>query len=828
MKRIQILKNDWYMKEASEEIKEWLPCSMPSVVQEVLFDHDLLDREVLETGRAEKCTWVSERNWLFRTEFSAPPGSGTVYLEFLGLDTVVYISLNGEKLCRHESMFMPCKVDVTEKLQEKNVLLLHFYAPFNVVKEYEIPERYLGKIGPMGLLRKTHMDFSPHGGVVPFFTPIGVYDDVVLVRVDESEITYADIETELDRHCEDAVFHLALHRTAAEGVCAKLCLYAPDGGRIVEQVCDEWEMDDEDLPVCQMDIPIEKPLLWWPRNYGAQPLYKAEISLWKDGRLIDRIFRTVGFRKIETIGDMRFRINGKEIKLWGTATTPFWGCSHKWVPERAKELLDFAVRGNMNAIRLWGPGQPYNAELYEYASEMGILIWQEFHLSGAYVPDLSWFTDMVMEEAKIEVRRLKHYPCIFMWCGGNENFYMLDIFSPTEKNEIGYDLLRYRLKDLVAQMDPHRYYHMSSPCDGRFPNEAVFGDNHGSRAAQCYLPGEAYAHFFSENIRTSVPELKSLKRFIPKDQLWPEGYNNAMPFGSNYPMPDSWRERTINNFEKKTGPYELFYDATDAESLVYRLNAAAAYDIREILTKQRQGKPFYESAGERRCNGHLFWKLACPWPQIYCAFIDYYLEPGQPYYMLRRCYAPVCISIDMQDHIYIWGVNDSVGDFEGTVTVEVCELDSNQITQKIQFPAGIPEGDSLVLKSLDCFGHIQLRSVIHATLSDRNGEVVSEDFQYLIAERRLPFSDAQLSVRQEGDSIVVGTDLFARCVELNGDEKGDAFGWKFEDNYFDLMPGQERRIKIFGSHKSGVITAKAHYAIKTASAQWRMPEGFSL
>ena len=69
MKRIQILKNDWYMKEASEEIKEWLPCSMPSVVQEVLFDHDLLDREVLETGRAEKCTWVSERNWLFRTEF---------------------------------------------------------------------------------------------------------------------------------------------------------------------------------------------------------------------------------------------------------------------------------------------------------------------------------------------------------------------------------------------------------------------------------------------------------------------------------------------------------------------------------------------------------------------------------------------------------------------------------------------------------------------------------------------------------------------------------------------------------------------------------------
>lgn len=820
MKYTKILKDDWYMREASGE-GEWLACSMPSVVQEVLFAHNLLDRDVLETGRAEKCTWVSERDWIFQTEFAAPGGSGMTYLEFKGLDTVIDICLNGERICRHESMFMPCKVDVTGKLQKTNKLLLHFYAPVNVIKEYQLPESYKGKIGPMGLLRKAHMDFSPHGGVVPYFTPIGVYDDIVVVQVEESEITYADIETDLDRHYKDGSFHMVLHRTPAEGVCAKLRLYAPDGSLAVEQDCDIWGNDKEDMPVCRFDIPMEKPLLWWPRNYGKQPLYRAEISLWKSGNEIDRITRTVGFRKIEVIGDMRFRVNGKEIKLWGTATTPFWGCSHKWVPERVKELLDFAVRGNMNAIRLWGPGQPYHEGLYEYASQLGILIWQEFHTGGAYVPDLPIFTDIVMEEARTEVRRLKHYPCIFMWCGGNEHFYMLDIFSPEENHEIGYDLLRYRLRDLVAEMDPKRYYHESSPCEGRFPNEAVYGDNHGSRAAQCFLPGEAHAHFFSENIRTVIPELKSLKRFIPEDQLWPEGYSNAMPFGLAYPVPDSWKERTINNFEKKTGPYELFYDATDAPSLIYRLNAAAAYDIREIITKQRQGKPFYESAGERHCNGHLFWKLACPWPQIYCAFIDYYMEPGQPYYMLRRCYAPVSVSIDMQDHIYIWGVNDTAADFGGMVTVEVCELDSNRITQRISFPVGIPEGDSLVLKSLDCFGHIQLRSVIHAVLTDREQNIISEDFQYLISERRLPFADAQLYIKQEGDRIIVGTDLFARCVELNGDDNGDEFGWKFEDNYFDLMPGQERRIKIYGTHKSGTITAKAHYAAKTASTEWK-------
>lgn len=822
MKNVQILKDNWYMREASEPSGKGLVCTMPSVIQEVLFEHQLLDSNVLETGNAEECTWVSERDWIFETTFKKPEGRGRTYLEFRGLDTVVDIYVNGEKLKHHESMYMPCKVYLDEKLKADNTLTLYFYSPFHVIKNRELPERYENKIRPLDLLRKAHMDFSPHGGVVPYFTPMGVYDDINLIQTDESEIIYADIETDLNRHYEKGKFHLNLHCTKAEDISAGLRLLAPDGSLAAESACSSWKEEKQGILTCCFDIPIEEPQLWWPKNYGEQPLYRAEISLWKKRKMLDQVTRTVGFRKIEVIGDLRFRINGREIKLWGSAITPMWGCSHKWIPKRAGELLDFAVRGHMNAIRLWGPGQPYHEAFYEYASKAGILIWQEFHTCGAYVPDLSEFTDTVLEEAEIEIRRLKHFPCIFMWCGGNENFYMLDLFHQQESDEIGYDLLRYQLKDLVAKMDPMRYYHASSPCEGRFPNEAGYGDNHGSRAAQCFLPGERYAHFFSENIRTFLPELKSLKRFIPAEELWPEEYDNSMPFGSGYPIPDSWKKRTINHFEKKTGPYELFYDATDAESLIYRLNAAAAYDIREIITKQRQGKPFYDSGGERHCSGHLFWKLNCPWPQIYCAFIDYYLEPGMPYYMLRRCYTPVSVSIDMEDHIYIWGVNDTAEAFAGTVTIEVCSLDSGSITKTIRFPVGIADGDSLVLKSLDCLGQVSLRSVIHAVLFDQEENVVSEDFQYLISERRLPFGEAPLHLEQDGDYIVIQSEAFARCVELKGNDAGDEFGWKFEDNYFDMMPSQKRRIKVFGKHKSGIISAKAHYAGKAYETDWKV------
>lgn len=845
MKQTSTLTEGWYLKEATYPLpypadqesgvllaqlaKEdgWLSCAMPAVVQEVLFDHRIIKKDVLETGIADECAWVSTRDWIFRTSFPAPSHKGPVYLEFQGLDTVVDIYLNGNLLCCHESMFMPLKTrNIRDLLQESNELILCFHAPCKVIETFDPPKRYEGKISSNAMLRKAHGDFTPHGGAVPYFTPIGVYDEIFLVCVDQSEIFYADIETSMDQHNIDGTLEVFLHRTCCDGVSARLRLYGPGNSLVADSIAEDWREGKYGMPVCHFTIGVEKPQLWWPRNYGSQPLYFVKVELSKEGVLLDSMTRTIGFRKIEIVGDMRFRVNGMEIKMWGSCITPMWGCTHKWIRERGKQFLDYAARGNMNALRLWGPGQPYHEEFYEYACELGILIWQEFHTSGTHIPDTPKFVDLVMREAEIEIRRLKHYPCIFMWCGGNEHIYMADIFDPEARVRIGYDLILYHLKDLVAKMDRSRYYHASSPCGGRFPNEAIFSDNHGSRAAQCYLPGEAHGHLFSENIRTFTPELKSMKRFIPEQDLWPQGYSGTMPFnGATYPIPETWRHRTINNFEKKTGPYELFYDPTDVYSLIYRLNAAAAHDIREIISKQRHGKPFYESAGDRHCNGHFIWKLDTAWPQIYCAFIDYYMEPGMPYYMLRRQYAPVLVSLDMQDHIYVWGVNDTAENFAGTVTVEVYELDKDAITQSITFPVGIPVGDSLVLKSLDCFGHTQLRSVVHCMLTDADGQIVSEDYQYLISERRLPFPNAKLTLRQEGEHILVSTDRFARCVELQGNAGDDAFGWQFEDNYFDLVPGREKIIRIWGMHKFGTITAKAHYSSHVASVLWKRHNG---
>ena len=53
----------------------------------------------------------------------------------------------------------------------------------------------------------------------------------------------------------------------------------------------------------------------------------------------------------------------------------------------------------------------------------------------------------------------------------------------------------------------------------------------------------------------------------------------------------------------------------------------------------------------------------------------------------------------------------------------------------------------------------------------------------------------------------------------------DAFGWFFEDNYFDLLPGESKVVKILGTHSAGRITAKAWYSPHATTVDWQRSSG---
>ncbi len=91
-------------------------------------------------------------------------------------------------------------------------------------------------------------------------------------------------------------------------------------------------------------------------------------------------------------------------------------------------------------------------------------------------------------------------------------------------------------------------------------------------------------------------------------------------------------------------------------------------------------------------------------------------------------------------------------------------------------------------------------------------------------ERQITFPEARLDVQVRDGALVISTDRFARAVVLEGNADGDEFGWLFEDNWFDLLPGETKIVRVLGDHKQGRITARAWYSPHTTEIEWQNPE----
>jgi hypothetical protein len=104
--------------------------------------------------------------------------------------------------------------------------------------------------------------------------------------------------------------------------------------------------------------------------------------------------------------------------------------------------------------------------------------------------------------------------------------------------------------------------------------------------------------------------------------------------------------------------------------------------------------------------------------------------------------------------------------------------------------------------------------VLFAELFDAWGRRLARVNDFADIERHIHFPPCRLHMDYEGDGrLRITTDRFARSVELSGlSDEGDAFGWRFEDNFFDLLPCESRTVRILGPARRGQVTAKGFFS----------------
>ncbi len=816
MEQIQI-REGWQLACTVEQAGDWQALNalfsdqknvyaLPGFPMQV---HDvLLDAGVIENPNVRGVNhdlWIHEKNWVYRCFFPAKPGLQSL-LRFGGLDTFADVWLNGSLIGSANDVYLSWTWDVTEQLRENNCLIVFFHAAKPVVDAFRLPETYQGLVPAISALRVFRTGFHDYCGPSPCLIRCGIYDRVTLMQAEPVMLVSSAAECSLDG---DGRVRLDMTwQGDTSGLQVALRVEDADGC-----VCASGQYAMEaDMRVL---LTVPAPRRWYPWTHGEPYLYTLVL----DAPGVHRETR-IGFRTVTVDGDMRFTVNGQPFRPWGANLMHLDTLSGCYDDARMERMLQLAKMANCNMLRVWGEADRLPQAFYDRCDRMGLLVWQDFFLGCSLYSEEEDFTTLCMREAREMVLALRHHPCIALWCGGNELYLARDYQHPGAP-VYGERLVTQLFPAVCAELDPTRYYHASSPCGGAWANDPSSGDTHGYTHLW-FVPGRAYPAFLSENCRVSTPTLRSMKRMMTPQELWPQGYHGALTRTNRFEWPEAWNRHTPNEGWRKLGPVEHYPDAETPAEMVYRVCMAHAEYIRNQVSRFRRGRA--RGSDHRRTGGHLLWRLNDNSNVISFGVVDYFLQPGHAYYEMKRCYQPLFVSCELADTANIWLVNDTPMDFDGSVEVFLFHLVHNRVTASKRLPVSVASGESLVVCDLNDFGQFRKENMVCMRVFDASGTMICEAFQPCDIERRLPYpEDSGIRIRASEDGVVVSTQRYAHCVELEGDTRGDSFPWLFEDNFFDLLPGCEREIRILRGSGTGEIRARAAYDREEARCryEWR-------
>jgi len=172
-----------------------------------------------------------------------------------------------------------------------------------------------------------------------------------------------------------------------------------------------------------------------------------------------------------------FEINGLPVWAKGANLIPF-SSFHSSVTEKdMRRVLDAALEGNQNMLRVWGGGIYPVDFLYNWADENGVMLWQEFMFACGMYPTTKEFLGSVAEEVRQQAKRLTHHASVVVWGGNNENESAMTWFPEIAANYATYvtdyvDLyLGVILEELRKITGPSTVFVDSSPSNGPLTDE---------------------------------------------------------------------------------------------------------------------------------------------------------------------------------------------------------------------------------------------------------------------------------------------------------------------------------------------------------------------
>lgn len=646
-------------------VTNWLAAEVPSTVQWALHRAGKCGHPY-EHLNSKQYDWVDQKVWYYRRTVALPPKprEGYAFLCFDGIDYFGRVWLNGTLLGRHEGMFGGPAIEISDhaKFGAANDIVVEVKAgnfgnktgwkprgpEGTVIKPWVIAGGTGGEMFfPLGMWRGARIELAPAAHLE---RPMLVTEDA---GTDEARLSLG-VEVLEGAHSLQLNLHPWKNAQLADGshgwrlgppsssqFALRVELAEKVGGRVAF---------DSTFPLSthagrnwvQQTFTVAKPKLWWPNGMGEPHLYRAKLTLLREGNAEDSLEFDYGIRTIRTAptpgprtadrwADWQFVVNGRPLFMKGM----------NWMPadilldlprERYRWLIGAAQAAGIQLFRVWGGGILETEEFYETCNELGVLVWQDFPIGNRDTPD--WPLEVWEAQVMHTIFRLRNHPALALWCGGNE-------FNPYS---LGNTATVGVFERCLADFDPTRPMRRTSPDGGSLH---MYPDMDPT----WYGPLYRFVPYIAETGMHSIPDATSMSEVVAAAEL-------DKPF-------TGMLEKTFPAEHPELMHHFVEYQASRVPRMLSRASHIADISAPSLETlaesTQIGAGEFYQIFSDQvQANypvtaGLMPWVFKRPWPVIAIMLVDGFGQPTAPYYFLKRTYEPTHVLLKLPNLLWAKG-----------------------------------------------------------------------------------------------------------------------------------------------------------------------------
>ena len=569
-------------------------------------------------------------------------------------------------------------------------------------------------------------------------------------------------------------------------------------------------------------LTVKNPRLWWPNGYGAQELYTLDLSFEINGVVSDTESVRFGIRQISV---STISVNGSQTRVFSVNGQKIFIKGGNWIgtdamlrlsDKRYRDEVRMHAEMNLNFIRVWGGGITERPEFYDACDEYGILVMQDFWISGEYPnPTSKDYTQIFLNCAKDTIRLLRNHPSLCFWCGANETDppdninTALRCYIEGDSGCSGYELL-----DGTRPYIP-RSTGISSERTNQYDDGPYGIQDPPVFFALNFCPLNPEVGSIGTPAVGSIQRMMSAADYndFPRDQTW-----NA-----------TWRQHTYIPYANQEQNQPVKCSSTpptpvyDQIAAYGELSKIEEFCFRAQLTNYMQYKALFEGISSHMWQwyaGIFVWKSQNPWTGLRGQLYDWYLDQTAGFYGTKSACEMVHIQLKL-DTSQICVVNHTAAPLTNlTALVMLYDLAGAELYQ-MHSGVQVPASSVYTGNTINWPKNLPPVYFVKMYLLDATGNVVSDNFYWQSSSTTPDYSALQnlspittlkatVSISKEGDEYVLNAlfgnprssgavAFFINLKLLRSTPSGPdnrvlpAF---YEDNYFSLLLGEQKSVTI--------------------------------